>query len=255
MEMFLRCAVQDAPRQWHRLLPLAEFWYNSCFHTALGCSPFFALYGHEPNFGAIPTIEQDNPSPVAGVLTERAAHLALLKQNLELAQRRMKANADKHRTECEFQVGEAVLLQLQPYAQTSVVNRPFPKLAYKYFGPYTILERIGKVAYRLELPASNKIHNVFHVSQLKDYHADYTLVFTELPTLPALDCVDITPEAILDRRMMKKGNRAIVQVLLKWKNLPEETTTWEDWDTLKESFPDVLSWGQASSSPGGGGAV
>jgi hypothetical protein len=251
MEMFLRCAVQDAPRQWRRLLPLAEFWYNSCFHTALGCSPFFALYGHEPNFGAIPMIEQDSTSPVAGVLTERAAHLALLKQNLELAQRRMKTNADKHRTEREFQVGEAVLLRLQPYAQTSVVNRPFPKLAYKYFGPYTVLERIGMVAYRLELPASSKIHNVFHVSQLKDYRADYTPVFTELPTLPALDCVDTAPEAILDRRMMKKGNRAIVQVLLKWKNLPKETATWEDWDTLKESFPEVLSWGQESSSPGG----
>jgi hypothetical protein len=40
VEMFLRCNVQDAPKQWHRLLPLAELWYNSCFHTAIGCSPF-----------------------------------------------------------------------------------------------------------------------------------------------------------------------------------------------------------------------
>jgi hypothetical protein len=196
-------------------------------------------------------IDQDNQSPVVGVLTEHVAHLALLKQNLELAQKRMKTNADKHRTERKFQVGEAVLLRLQPYAQTSVVNRPFPKLSYKYFGPYTVLERIGKVAYRLELPAGSKIHNVFHVSQLKDCRADYTPMFTDLPTLPALDCVDTAPEAILDRRMKKKGNRTIVQVLLKWKNLPEETATWEDWDTLKASFPDVLSWGQASSSPGG----
>jgi hypothetical protein len=51
--------------------------------------------------------------------------------------------------------------------------------------------------------------------------------------------------------MMKKGNQAIVQVLIKWKNLPEETATWEDWDVLKISFPSVLTWGQASSSPGG----
>jgi hypothetical protein len=97
--MFLHCAVQDAPRQWRRLLPLAEFWYNSCFHTSLGCSPFFALYGHEPNLGAIPTVDPDGQSLVAGVLAERAAHLALLKKNLELAQKRMKTNADKHRTE------------------------------------------------------------------------------------------------------------------------------------------------------------
>jgi hypothetical protein len=70
LEMFLRCTVQETPRQWRRALPLAEFWYNSCFHTSLGCSPFLALYGHEPNFGAIPELEPDNSSPVAGVLTE-----------------------------------------------------------------------------------------------------------------------------------------------------------------------------------------
>jgi hypothetical protein len=104
LEMFLRCEVHDSPKQWRRLLPLPEFWYNSCVHTAIGCSPFHALYGHEPNFGAMPEIDKDSDSPVAGVLTERAAHLALLKKNLDQAQKRMKANADKHRTEREFQV-------------------------------------------------------------------------------------------------------------------------------------------------------
>jgi hypothetical protein len=113
LEMFLRCTVQETPRQWRRALPLAEFWYNSCFHTSLGCSPFLALYGHEPNFGAIPELEPDNSSPVAGVLTERAAQIAVLQRNLEAAQRRMKKNADKHRTELEFQVGAQVLLRLQ----------------------------------------------------------------------------------------------------------------------------------------------
>jgi hypothetical protein len=206
LEMFLRCAVHDAPRQLRRFLPLAEFWYNSCFHTSLGCSPFHALYGHEPNFGAMPELDIDPSAPVAGVLTERAGQLALLKKNLEVAQKRMKGNADKHRTEKEFQVGKAVLLRLQPYAQHSVVNRPFPKLSYKYFGPYPILERIGKVAYLLDLPAASRIHNVFHVSQLKEYRADYTPVFTDLPKMPALDCANTEPEAILDRRMTKKGN-------------------------------------------------
>jgi hypothetical protein len=136
----------------------------------------------------------------------------------------MKKHADKHRTKREYQVGEPVLLRLQ-HAQSSVVNRPCKKLSYKYYGPYPILERIGRVAYRLELPAASKIHNVFHVSQLKDYRPDYTPVFHDLPTMPQLDSVDTEPEAILDRRMIKKGNQAIVQVLIKWKNLPEETAT------------------------------
>jgi hypothetical protein len=199
----------------------------------------------------MPELESGSESPAAGVLTERATQLALLKKNLDLAQKRMKNYADKHRTEREFQVGDSVLLRLQHYAQSSVVNRPCKKLAYKFFGPFPVLERIGKVAYRLELPPASKIHNVFHVSQLKDYSPDYTPVFSELPTLPALDCVDTAPETVLDRRMMKKGNKAIVQVLIKWKHLPDETATWEDWDVLKVRFPEVLTWGQASSSPGG----
>jgi hypothetical protein len=184
------------------------------------------------------------------VLAERASQLALLKKNLDMAQTCMKANADKHRTEREFQVGEPVLLRLQHYAQSSVVNRPCQKLSYKYFGPYPVLDRIGKVAYRLDLPAASKIHNVFHVSQLKEYRPDYTPVFTELPTAPLLDSVDTEPEAVLDRHMMKKGNQAVMQVLIKWKNLPEEAATWEDWDILKTSFPVVLTWGQASASRG-----
>jgi hypothetical protein len=61
----------------------------------------------------------------------------------------MKAYSDSNCTERSFQVGEQVLLKLQPYAQSSVVNHPFPKLAFKYFGPYQILEKLGLVAYKL----------------------------------------------------------------------------------------------------------
>lgn len=251
LEMFLRCMVQDQPKLWRRWLPLAEFWYNSSFHTALGCSPFKALYGHEPNLGAMPVLDSDSSSPVADTLTERAIHMALLKKNLEAAQQRMKNNADKHRIEREFQVGDKVLLKLQPYAQASVVNRPYPKLAYKYFGPYTILERVGKLAYRLELPVQSRVHNVFHVSQLKDYRPDYSPVFSELPKLPTLDSLDTEPEAVLDRRLVKKGNTAVPQALIKWAGVPADMATWEDWEVLKVKFPSVLAWGQASSSPGG----
>jgi hypothetical protein len=249
--MYFCCNIQDAPRQWRHMLPLAELWYNSCFHTTIGCLPFQALYGHEPNFGAIPELEPDNGILVHGFLAERANQLAILTRNLEAAEHRMKRYADKKHTEKEYQVGDSVLLRMQPYAQKTVVNRPFPKIAYKFFGPYKITERIRRVAYRLELPVSSQIHNIFHVSQLKDYRADYTPVFAELPKLPQLDTIDAQPEAVLDRRMMKKGNAPMIQVLIKWTGQPDEAATWEDWDVLKTRFPVVLTWGQASASPGG----
>jgi hypothetical protein len=249
LEMFLRCMVQENPKQWCRWLPMAEFWYNSTFHSSLGCTPFKALYGHDPNLGALPAVEED--SPVAGVLTDRAVQIEKLKHHLTEAQNRMKIYADSKRTERSYEVGDKVLLKLQPYAQATVINRPFPKLAYKFFGPYTILERIGNAAYRLELPVGCQVHNVFHVSQLKDYRSDYSPVFADLPNIPALDTLDTEPEKVLDRRLMKKGNAALPQVLIKWTNLPEDTATWEDWETLKARFPIVSSWGQATSSAGG----
>lgn len=69
-----------------------------------------------------------------------------LKQHLATAQNRMKLLADRHRSDRQFFVGEQVLLKLQPYAQHSVANRPFPKLAFKFFGPFTVVEKIGATA-------------------------------------------------------------------------------------------------------------
>jgi hypothetical protein len=209
LEMYLRCSIQDNPKQWKQWIALAEFWYNSTVHSAIGMSPFKALYGHEPNLGAMPQIIHDLDDPVSTMLTDRAAQVEQLKMHLAAAQNRMKLKADRSRTEKEFQLGDKVLLKLQPYVQQSVVTRPYPKLAYKYFGPFEILERIGKVAYKLQLPPGSMVHPVFHVSQIKEHRPDYTPVFTKLPKLPALDLKDTVPERVLDRRMVKKGNAAI----------------------------------------------
>lgn len=104
--MFLRCSIQDNPKHWKRWLPLAEFWYNSTFHTTLGSSPFKALYGHEPNFGAKPDNTVELASPVADMLLERAAQLELLKTHLAAAQNRMKLKVDRNRTEKEFRTAQ-----------------------------------------------------------------------------------------------------------------------------------------------------
>lgn len=142
-------------------LPLAELWYNSSLHSALGCSPFKALYGYEPNIGAAPSATATIPSSIVDIIEHRELHLKSLKSNLARAQNRMKLLADQKRQDFEFAVGDQVLLKLQPYTQSTVASRPYPKLSYKYFGPYTVLERVGSMAYRLQLPDNAMIHDVF----------------------------------------------------------------------------------------------
>jgi hypothetical protein len=241
LEGYLRCAVSSTPKHWLKWLPLAELWYNSSFHSSLQCSPFKALYGTDPSFGIAPMLDSTDNASVQATLHERQQFLELLKQNLSRAQIKMKANADNRRTERSFQVGELVWLKLQPYAQSSVVNRPCPKLAMKSFGPYKIIEKIGSAAYKLELPANSLVHPVFHVSQLKSYTADYSPVFKPLSELPQLNLVDLKPERILEHRLSKKGNSAITQVLVKWSNLPDEMATWEDFHVLQTQFPDATA--------------
>jgi len=91
----------------------------------------------------------------------------LLQQDLFRAKHRMKKQADQHRSEHSFAVGDLVYLKLQLYVQTSLAPRSHQKLAFCFFGPFRITARIGSVAYRLDLPAHSSIHLVFHVSQLK----------------------------------------------------------------------------------------
>jgi hypothetical protein len=191
-------------------------------------------------------------TPAGLCLQEREARMDQLKQHLAKAQNRMKLQADKGQSDREFQVGEQVLLKLQPYVQQSVVHRPFPKLAFKFFEPYEVLERIGKAAYKLDLPVGSLIHPIVHVSQLKPFTPNYTPVFQDLTKLVDLSVHDLLPETILHRRLVKKGNQAIPQVMIKWRGLPVESATWEDLNMVKKRFPDAVAWGQATSAAGEG---
>ena len=114
-----------------------------------------------------------------------------------------------------------------------------------------MLQRVGKAAYRLALLEGSLIHPVFHVSQLKPFVADYTPVYKDLPQPVDLEASPLIPEAVLDHRLVKKGNSAVPQVLMKWSSLPDASATWEDLYVLQKRFPACLAWGQASASAGG----
>ena len=114
------------------------------------------------------------------------------------------------------------------------------------------MTRVGKVAYQLELPPElSEVHDVFHVSQLKNHVPDHTPVYSARPEPPLLDPGDLVPEEILDRHLVKKGNASLAQVLIRWTDLPASSATWEDYDTVRQRFPLAPAWGQAVSLGGG----
>ena len=112
----------------------------------------------------------------------------------------MADHANKRRTEKTFQPGEWVYLQLQPYRQTSLrPHRDTTKLSRRFYGPFQILAKIGQVAYKLALPESAKIHNVVHVSNLKQCHGDPTYQLKPLPaSVTTSPCT--SPCALLDAK-------------------------------------------------------
>lgn len=248
IECYLRCFISAHPRKWSRWLPLCEFWYNTNWHSSLNKSPFEVLYGYSPRYFGLSASDTLAPSDVQQWLDNRAVVTESVRQHLLRVKQRMKHHADKKRTERHFSVGDMVFLKLQPYVQSSVASRACHKLAFRFFGPYKVLQKIGTVAYRLELPASSRIHPVFHVSQLKQYLAPHTQVQSALPSDDANLHV---PAKVLQNRVVRRGHDSVAQGLIQWSNSPSDLATWEDLDSLKQSFPRAPAWGQAEFKAAG----
>lgn len=248
LETFLRCFVNACPTKWMDWLSLAEFWYNTSPHSSIGYSPFEALYGYTPKTLGLSPLDVSPASDVASWVQDKYTMTQLLQQHLLRATQRMKKQADKSRSKRSFSVGDSVYLKLQPYVQSSLAPRSNQKLAFKFFGPYKIIAKVGSVAYQLALPPSSAIHDVFHVSQLKLAKSSSVQVSPNLP-----DSVDAFqfPERALSTRLVSKGVHSVQQGLIKWSGWSSDLATWEDMEALRQRFPDAPAWGQAGTLGGG----
>ena len=166
-ETYLRSFLTDKQNKWLQWLHLVEWWYNATYHTSAKMTPFQALYSYEPprwkeifqGSTKVPTVKDQ--------LEDNQPIMQTLKDNLTMAQNRMKQQANQHRTKREFELVDWVFVRLQPYKQLPLKQQGKNKVAPKFYGPYQIVQKISKVAYELKLPETSRIHNVFHVSNIK----------------------------------------------------------------------------------------
>ncbi|XP_074314945.1 uncharacterized protein LOC141651121 [Silene latifolia] len=175
------------------------------------------------------------------MIQEMVEQVQVIRQNMRAAQDRQLSYADLKRSGITFEKGENVLLKVSPMKGVMRFGKR-EKLSQKYIRPFEILDRVGEVAYRLALPPSlAKVHNVFHVSQLRRYLSDpsHVLDYEAIEIDEQMSYVEM-PKEILDRKVRKtrNGETALVKVL--WTNHNVEEATWEAEAAMKEKFPNLF---------------
>nr|GEV71166.1 protein NYNRIN-like [Tanacetum cinerariifolium] len=172
-------------------------------------------------------------------LVAREQTLKLLYFNLKKAQDRMKSQADKARSDREFQISDWVYLKLQPYRQLTVRQSEHHKLSSKYFGPFQVIERIGMVAYKLQLPHYVKVHPVFYVFQLKPCYVEAATMgkFSQCDDEGLLAA---SPLKLLERKIVKQNNMMVIYELIQWSNGDAEDATWEKLEDIVSRFLEFV---------------
>ena len=131
-------------------------------------------------------------------------------------------------------------IQVKPKKSSLLRLGKHKKLAYRYCGPFKVTKRIGEQAYELNLPSHLHVHNVFHVSLLKQYIADPSHVLDHDDTILVLqEEFQMEPEQILEIKERQLRHKCIREAFVLWKHLPNEDALWENWDQLLAQFPHI----------------
>ncbi|XP_055960653.1 transposon Tf2-1 polyprotein [Mercurialis annua] len=233
IEVYLRCFTSDQPRRWAQWISWAEYCYNTGYHSSLKTTPFEVVYGRPPprllsycpGLSRLEAVDQE--------LQTRDKMVADIKERLLRAQDIMKTNFDKYHQALDFEVGDWVLLKLQPNRQLSLASHRNRKLSPRFYGPFMVEAKIGKVAYRLQLHAHVKIHPVFHVSCLKRFQGT---IEETTPTFPKVRQGEVlpSPKAILDKRIIDKD----IQILIHWDGLSPADASWESSAIMEVQYPE-----------------
>ena len=151
------------------------------------------------------------------IIQETTDNIKLIKERMKAAQSRQKVYADKRHRSLIFLMRDKVFLKVSPMKGVIRIGNK-NKLDPRYVGPFEILNKIGTVAYRLALPPEmDRIHNVFHVSQLRKYVPDPSNVISYQPLQLQEDMTYVEkPIQIIDRKVKQFRNKKITLVKVLW---------------------------------------
>ena len=229
IEAYLSIYCISNPENWSNTLSTLEFTHNNRRHADRKHSPFELIQGESPialpitfEHTKFPTIEDKIKLLIRNREEALAAH--------ELARSRMAAR--KKDTFTPFVKGQKVWLDLRNL-KTSYHKKITPKRE----GPFEIEEVLGPVTYRLKLPESWKIHNVFHAILLRPYIENETHGGNFPRPIPELiegeEVYEV--DSIIKHRRRGRG----YQYYIKWKGYPITEATWEN-ETAFSDDGDML---------------
>ncbi|GJT49633.1 putative reverse transcriptase domain-containing protein [Tanacetum coccineum] len=248
LEDMLRACVIDFGKGWVKHLPLAEFSYNNSYHASIKAAPYEALYGRKCRspvcWAEVGEAQLTGPK----MIQETTEKIVLIKQRIQAAQDRQKSYANLKQKPMEFEVGDRVMLKVSPWKGVVRFGKR-GKLNPRYVRPFKVLAKVGKVAYKLELPQElSRVHHTFHVSNLKKCYADEPLVMP-LEGIHVDDKLQFVeePVEIMEREIKRLKRSRIPLVKVRWNSRRGPEFTWEREDSFKQKYPQLFT-NRASSS-------
>ncbi|KAJ9544849.1 hypothetical protein OSB04_024556 [Centaurea solstitialis] len=210
---------------------------------------FGALYGHKCR-SPLNWLEVGESRLIRpDIVQETTDKIKMVQEKLKAARDRQKSYADNRRKPLEFHIGDRVLLKVSPWKGLIRFGKK-GKLSPRFVGPFEILERIGPVAYRLDLPPElSSIHDTFHVSNLKKCLSEETVVLPleEIQIDEQLRTTE-QPIEILDREIKQLRRSKIPIVKVRWNSRHGPEFTWEREAFMKNKYPHLFTKDPGGSS-------
>ncbi|GJT23648.1 putative reverse transcriptase domain-containing protein [Tanacetum coccineum] len=249
LEDMLRACAIDFGKGWVNHLPLVEFSYNNSYHASIKAAPFEALYGRKCHSPVCWTKVGEAQILGPELIQETTEKIIQIKQRMQAAHDRQKSYVDLKRKPMEFQVGDKIMLKVSPWKGVVRFGKR-GKLNPRYVGPFNVLEKVREVSCKLELPKElSRVHNTFHVSNLKKCYADEPLAVL-LDGLHFDDKLQFVEEPIdiMDHEVKRLKKIRISLVKVRWNSKRGPEFTWEREDQFRKKYPHLFTRTAPSSS-------